>query len=77
MKDVLGQEIAVGSMVLWGGGKTQYAGFAGGPKRVVRLTAKCVVLHIRKNTWETEPQTVTVSPDCVVVVDKLLAAKTC
>ena len=75
MKDILGQDIVVGSMVLWGGGKTQYAGFAGGPKQVIRLTAKRVVLAIRKHSWAVDWETVTIDPTDVVVVDKLIPVK--
>lgn len=77
MKDILGQEICIGSMVLWGGGKTQYAGFAGGPKQVVRLTAKRVIIAIKHVKGTDEPVTTAVEADCVVAVDKILVDKEC
>lgn len=73
MRDCLGQEIHVGSRVLWGGGKTQYAGFRGGPKEVVRLTEKRARIRLRVVHGRSEE--VSVAPRDLVVVDTILAAQ--
>lgn len=74
MKDVLGQEVTVGSKVLWGGGKTQYAGFAGGPVEVVKLTPQKVRIRVPVHWAKDRFDEKTVYPSDLVVVDRLLAA---
>lgn len=64
MKDVFDQEIVPGSNVVWVGGKTCYAGVR--VYKVLKITEKKVTLNKGKNT------SVSVWPDCVVVVDRLL-----
>ena len=57
-----------------GRGKDAICGLRRGPKRVVRLTAKRVIIALKQVKSAEEPITVAVEPDCVVVVDKLLHA---
>jgi len=71
MKDRLDQVIEVGATVLWGGGKTQYAGLPMG--KVVKITAKRIKVIIPgRDTWHSDPQEVTLEPQNVVVIDCLL-----
>lgn len=75
MKDILGQDIVVGAKVLWGGGKTQYAGFAGGPVEVVKLTLKMVRIKVKSyklssGEWIYDEKVI--APRDLVVVDRLL-----
>jgi hypothetical protein len=72
MKDILGQEITVGAKVLWGGGKTQYAGFAGGPVEVVKLTAKQVSIRVPDPYFKDRFEVKSIHPRDLVVVDRLL-----
>lgn len=74
MKDVLGQEVTVGSKVLWGGGKTQYAGFAGGPVEVIKLTAQKVRIRVPVHWAKDRFEEKVVYPSDLVVVDRLLVA---
>lgn len=69
--DILGQPIHVGSKVLWGGGKTQYAGFAGGPKEVIKITPKMVRILVSISKYGTRDEKV-IHPEDLVVVDRLL-----
>ncbi len=73
MKDVLGQEIKVGSKVLWANMK--YAGFAGGPLEVLKVNEKKITVSA-PHPWRTgEMRKSAVWPDDVVVVDKILEAQ--
>ena len=65
MKDAIGQEIQPGNFVLWGGGKTQYAGLP--LFKVRKLTDKrvtCLRVEYRERR--------ALDPLNLVVVDKLL-----
>lgn len=73
MRDRLNQVIAVGATVLWGGGKTQYAGLPMG--KVTAITAKRVKVVLPKNWGIAGSQERTLDPQNVVVIDCLLADK--
>lgn len=67
MKDYLGQEIHIGSKILWSGGQGQYAGFEQ-IFEVLNVTAKKLTIQ-RKN----QRRKTSVHPSDVVVIDKLLS----
>lgn len=74
MRDRIDQVIQVGATVLWGGGKTQYAGLPMG--EVVKITAKRVKVVIPgRETWHSDPQEVALDPQNVIVIDCLMADK--
>jgi len=72
-KDVLGQEIKVGSTVLYGsgGGRGNYAGF--NPSKVLKLTEKMIRITYQAGNYR-ERERVVRPIDCVVI-DKLLEEK--
>ncbi len=70
MKDRLDQVIEVGATVLWGGGKTQYAGLPMG--KVVKITAKRVKVIVPGLYRLSDPKEVALDPQNVVVIDFLL-----
>jgi excinuclease UvrABC nuclease subunit len=67
MKDYLGQDIQVGSKILWSGGQGQYAGF----EKIFEVLA----VNTKKITIQRDNQRhkTSVYPTSVVVVDKLLS----
>jgi len=71
MRDRLGYEIVIGATVLWGGGKTQYAGLPMG--MVTAITEKRVKVVLPKNWGVEGKEERTLDPRNVVVVDLLLA----
>ena len=73
MRDRLDQVIQVGATVLWGGGKTQYAGLPMG--EVVKITAKRFKVIVPGRWKFSDPQEVALEPQNVVVIDCLLADK--
>ena len=68
--DVLGQEIEVGSTVLYGsgGGRNNYAGFS--PSKVIKLTEKMIRITYKCGNFGTSERVV--NPKDCVVIDKLL-----
>ena len=66
MRDYLGQEIHIGSKILWSGGQGQYAGFEQ-VFEVLNITAKQVTIQRKHYHRKTS-----VHPLDVVVIDKLL-----
>lgn len=68
MKDCIGQEIKVGSKILWMGGKTQYAGSK--VLTVEKVTAKKVGFYQWSYGTSRFYETLSyVDPECVVVID--------
>lgn len=66
--DVLGQEVKVDDIVLYGGGKGKYAGFK--PSKVLKLTEKRIRIEFHNGVYSSEQ--IYVNPKDCVVIDKLL-----
>ena len=75
MKDGMDQEIHDGDIVIWVGGKTQYANVQ--LYRVTKITSKRVKIELIEcgDTPHAQTKNPTVDPTAVVVVNKLLDNK--
>ena len=73
MRDRIDQVIQVGATVLWGGGKTQYAGLPMG--EVAKITAKRIKVVLPGRYTLSKPQELSLDPQNVIVIDCLLADK--
>ena len=67
-KDGLGQDISIGSKVVWIGGKTQYAGVR--IHTISAVTAKMV--QISRNPSSPFSKMISLDPKNVVVIDALI-----